>query len=352
MEAKMIEVNVFTKSGIQKILFRDLTTFSKLEHDLLHVVFGRNWLNNHPIMFTGKELTLDLSTYSFVAEELQSLVSLYNNPQIFQKIAGSKHEDLKKLQNIAGIFNLESKDLMLSPMIGKQKLLILFNLRILFCKEKEDVIRSHVYDMKYKHNAIYKRPNSDLFLKKVLEHPRSIVGICSSMMTKNIQPIYSLFFRNPEVKRYQWKILPKFFSREYTIPSPSEEDEHETIRDFNKILTELKGEFESTNTLLIECNAEKGKYCKENLLTLLPYDKDAVENYIPNNSYYMSYVTTYVTALLDNAENIPEYLIKTPFTPDENQMKNEDVEFKKLLENQGKVIKKEDEQLMNDINLP
>eukprot|EP00826_Nyctotherus_ovalis_P053421 TRINITY_DN6946_c0_g2_i5.p2 TRINITY_DN6946_c0_g2~~TRINITY_DN6946_c0_g2_i5.p2 ORF type:complete len:123 (+),score=27.63 TRINITY_DN6946_c0_g2_i5:88-456(+) len=100
MESKdnsMREIAVITMNGEQIVNLRDRTRYSKLEEDLLYEIFGIDWLNEHPVIFSTTNpgrLSLDLSSFTFEPDDLQRFVSLHNNPLMLREMLIADSEEL------------------------------------------------------------------------------------------------------------------------------------------------------------------------------------------------------------------------------------------------------------------
>ncbi len=352
MEKKAtVLVTVLLQGDREEIELRDRTTFTPTEVEKLHAIFGKDWLNEHPVVLSDSKLTLDLSAYEIDSEDLQYFAHVYNDPLALQETLqkeATNFAHVQKFLKISRALKLNGTEATLNnirdQLFAKKKILILMDLNgSLMCKSEKNLGEERPYDLKWKWNHIYLRPGYNIFLKKILEHPRSEVAICSSMVQTNIQPIRGLFVRDPEVKKVEGKFLKKIFDRSYTLKDPMGKDEHATLRDLKKVWkdSELKGKYGPQNTLLIESDEAKARNHKANLFVLFPYVECFVTQSIPNNTYYMSKVADYIVDLLNKADDVPEYLMKTPFEFDELLFQQEDTEFKKILEEQKARLAKE-----------
>ena len=349
--SNMTNVTVLLKTDHEEIELRDRTSYSPEELNQLYDIFGKAWINDHPIMYSDAKLTLDLSAYDLDFEDLQYFAFVYNNPLTLQDTLQKECTSLlqvSRFQKVSRALNLSAADPTLNNIrdqfFEKKKILVLLDLNgSLMVKSEKDLGGSRPPDMKWKRNHIYLRPGNNIFLRKILEHPRSVVAICSSMIAPNIVPIRSLLLRDPGVKKAEGKFLKKIFDRAYTVKDPNGKDEHATLRDLTKVWkdTELKGKFGPSNTLLIESDEEKAKNFKANLFRPFPYTEEFALSGIPNNTYYMSVVADYIVELLNKADDVPDYLMKTAFEFDQTLFMQEDTEFKKVLEEQKLRLAKE-----------
>lgn len=352
MEQEKLSVIVQLKEDSEEIELRDAKKFTPEELAQFNQTFGESWLAQHPITLNDSELTLNLSDYDLDPEDLSYFAEIYSNPLSVQSVIESKistFSDLQKFTRVAKAFNLTCLNPMLSSgrdkLFAEKKVLILVNLNgTLVCKSCKPVDTARPCDLKMKNSCFYLRPNYNVFLRKVLEHPRSLVAICSSMIQKNIIPVRSILLHDPEVKKVQDRFMEKVFDRTYTIMNPTLDDEHNTLRDLAKVWNapELKAKFGPENTLLLESDAAKGERHKGNMFVLFPYEELSVKLNMPNNSYYMEKVADYIVELLNNADSVPQYLMMNGFKIDNVPYMCEDEEFKKILEERkAKMEKKE-----------
>jgi len=151
------------------------------------------------------------------------------------------------------------------------------------------------------------RPKCRQFLRQVLEHPRSIVAICGSMIDANIIPIRDYILKNVENK-----VLKKVFGRTYTMRNPSGKSKYSTVRNLLKIWddSEFKAKFSRKNTLLIESDIDKAKNHRENTLIIQDYTLDDIKDNKDND--YMLSVGDYVCDLLETADDVTNHLLITP----------------------------------------
>jgi len=339
------------KSDSEKVNLRNRTSFSPEESEQLHIIFGKDWLNAHPVIIEGTNLSMDLSMFDLVNEDLQYFAHIYNNPLSLQEILTSECPNifhLRRFQKVTKLLNLACTNPILNhiedQLFEKKRILILVDLNgTLMYKSEKDLGAARPFDLKWKMNHFYLRPGYNLLLQKILSHPRSVVAICSSMVQKNIVPLRGLLIRDPEVKKVEGKFLKKIFDRAYTAKDSTEEDKFATVKDLGKVWSdkELKGKFGPQNTLLIESDEKKARNFKANAFMVLPYVEQFVASLIPNNTYYMNAVADYVIELLNKADDVPDYLMKNAFEMDEKKLCEEDLEFKKILENQKLRLEKE-----------
>ena len=94
---------------------------------------------------------------------------------------------------------------------------------------------------------------------------------------------------------------------------------------------ELKASFNEQNTLLIESDPNKGINYKANMFVLFPYLEGSVKTNFPNNSYYMNKIAEYIVNLLDNADDVTNYLMTTQFDYEKDKYEIDDEDFKEVL---------------------
>jgi len=284
MCSKQVILSDFT----QTLQLRDFTSFTPNELTELFKVFPKDWFNKHPITSS-----LDLSMYNLDSDDLTILATLYNNPlHIKEYIEKSieRFSDLRKFKNLFNTVNLNyNVDNIQYKLLKEKRILILINPNgTLLYKAEERLEVEKPCCLVLKHKYFYSRPNYNIFLKTILEHPRSVVALCSSMNKYNIEQVR--------------KFLEKVFDREYTLKNSS--NEYATTRNLLKIWNdkEFKGEFTPENTLLIETKAEKIKTYKTNVLF--------VNAYTLEDDNTLVRIGEYVKKLLDTADDIRTHLLE------------------------------------------
>jgi len=342
MEHEKLTVEILLNEDSEEVNLRNANKFNTEEIKRFKSVFGESWLDKHSVTKNDSKFTLDLSAYDLDPEDLPYFEEIYNNPLDVQTMIENKvksFKDLRRFTKITKAFNITSFNLMLNNardiLSAENRILILLNLNgTLVCRETQPIDTHRPYDLQVRHSYFYLRPNYNIFLRRILEHPRSLVAICSSMVLKNIVPVRSLLLHDADLKKVEGKLLEKMFDRSYTIKNPTMEDPHNTLRDLDKVwkTPELKARFGPVNTLLLESDSAKGERYKGNMFVLFPYGGLSVKHNMPNNSYYMNAVADYIVHLLDNADDVPEYLMMNSFKYDDDIFKKEDEEFKKVLE--------------------
>ncbi len=352
MEKKsdLITVTVQLKGEKETVRLRDKIKFAPEEALRFEEIFGKTWLNDHPIMNDNFKLTLDLSMYPLDTEDLQYFAYMYNSPlQLVQTIEqqATSLSHIRRFQKVAqalGIRCVESDiGLLRDQFFAAKKILVLIDLNgTLVCKSEKELACDRPFDLKLKRNHFYLRPGYAMMLRKIMEHPRSVLAIYSSMIQTNVLPIKGLLFRDPTLKKMEGKCLEKIFDRGFNSKDPLG-DEHATVRDLSKVwkAPELKGRFGPQNTLVIDSDEKKVRNCRANSFLVFPYIDDYVINNVCNNTYYMRVAGDYISGLLDKADDVPEYLMKTEFTFDQGKFTQEDLEFKKVLEEQKARLAKE-----------
>jgi len=300
---------------------------------------------------------MDLSMFDIEESELIFFAHIYNNPlnwnlYFTEKTSIILHKEKyiklsKKLDCITPIIkSLENS-------LSAKKILVLFDLNgTLLTKSKLSISAERSCDLHGRTYKFYLRPGYNDFLRKILSHPRSIVGICSSMMYKTIKPIREILIGDPSVEDFKDQMLEPVFDRYYTRKDFSSMDKFASTRDLKKVWAHkaLEGKFGLVNTLLIDSDPKKARFYRQNWLQTIPYDSESVISNMPNNTYYMNALADYIVNLLDNADNIPEYLKKNPFIIDKVKLNQKDLEFLKIMPSikpkplpDGEIDKNEDE---------
>ena len=86
---------------------------------------------------------------------------------------------------------------------------------------------------------------------------------------------------------------------------------YETKRSLERVLDHHKCKeykFDLTNTLMIDSEAVKIRDYKKNSIAIKPYDLDDVTNPTEDQSKILSLVRDYVLEMMDDAEDVQEYL--------------------------------------------
>eukprot|EP00826_Nyctotherus_ovalis_P050879 TRINITY_DN6299_c0_g1_i1.p1 TRINITY_DN6299_c0_g1~~TRINITY_DN6299_c0_g1_i1.p1 ORF type:complete len:277 (+),score=70.21 TRINITY_DN6299_c0_g1_i1:778-1608(+) len=159
---------------------------------------------------------------------------------------------------------------------------------------------------------IYFRPDLHYLLSPILDDPLIKVGIYSSMKSTTINGILGALLESIGASNKRQQIL--VFDRKYCPPDIFSGDVKDTVKDLALVWNDSwakKLGIAQNNTVLIEDDVKKASKCVENLLRMVPYQKEDVVNpYIERDSllqYYWDYVKKMAR---DSPTDVREYLAK------------------------------------------
>ena len=186
------------------------------------------------------------------------------------------------------------------------------NETIILRKRVKIPCQSHPDLLGYKN--VYFRTGYDDLLFSLLNHPRAIVGIYSSMVYSNIQFCVDGMLRNKKLEPFKERFT-LIFDKQYNSFEATKEKAHSTIRDLEKIWADPRcSSFNETNTIVIDNDMRKVKKWKKNAIVVNSFAAEHLIERKPNNYFYLNELKNYLINVLDNYDgDVRKQLISQPF---------------------------------------
>lgn len=170
-------------------------------------------------------------------------------------------------------------------------------------------------DFVIKQHTHYYRPFFDDFLKAMFQHPRIKFACYTSITKRNAMPLLINVFNRPKLKEYKKSIF-NVYDQEYNKPDKDAKEEWKKMRDLNLVWADDRAKklgFGPKNTLLIDSEYAKVRDFLANALLIKPFELDDLKNQTTDNAKVFKQLEEYIYKLVDEAEDVQEFLKEIPY---------------------------------------